>query len=385
MTEVPSEPKRPWWRRRRLVALVAAAAVGLAGAGVAVAVTVRDRYQVPTADLFGSPPPTAPAPAAPSASVSPAPPAGADIAGPLNILLAGVDTRENIPGWEPKADSVLILHVSRSLDRAYLTSLPRDLLVDVPAFARSGFGGQRTKLTHAMSYGSRVPGTGRLDTAQGFQLLAATVSRYTGIARFDAGAVLNFRGLRDLVDAVGGVDLYVDQRVPSAHLRPDGRGRTAGRSSTGYVGPQKVYPQGMNHLNGWQALDFARQRYGIAGGDYARQRHHRQLVRALVAKVFTRDLVTNPVQLDRVLRALGRTLTFDGRGRKVTEFAYALRNLRAGSITLVGLPGRSVGSGGGYRGEQLDPVAGRYFAAVRGGTVDAFLRANPTLVNAASP
>jgi polyisoprenyl-teichoic acid--peptidoglycan teichoic acid transferase len=380
MTEVPGQAEPPWWRRPRLIGLLIGVVVLLAGGGVAAAYSLQSRYDVPSADLFGSSAPGQSPSASPSAT--PGPPAGSDIKGPLNFLIVGIDTRESIPTWQPHADAVMVMHVSKNLDQAYLTSLPRDLLVDIPAFSKARFSGQRTKLTHAMSYGSRVPGTSIPNTAQGFQLLAKTVSNYTGIARFDAGAVLSFSGMRKLVDAIGGVDLYVDQRVASIHLRPDGKGRTRGASSTGYVGPQKVYPKGMNHLNGWQALDFTRQRYGLPSGDYDRQRHQRQLIKALIGQVLNRDLVTDPIKLDGVLRALGKTLTFDGRGRKITEYAYALRNVQPSSMVLVGLPGRGVGSGGGYRGEQLDAVAKSYFAAVRSDTVDAFLRTHPKLVNA---
>jgi polyisoprenyl-teichoic acid--peptidoglycan teichoic acid transferase len=371
----PGKPR--WWRRRKLVALIVGVALLLAGGGTALGLALRDRYEVPTADLFGSPSPSGPAPS----PASPTPPKGAAIRGPLNILLVGVDTRESIPDWQPHADTVLVMHVTKGLDRAYLYSLPRDLLVDIPAFPKARFPGQRTKLTHAMSYGSRVPGSSKANTAQGFQLLAQTVSRYTGIARFDAGAVLSFRGMRQLVNALGGVDMYVDQRVASIHLKPDGSGRTRGASSTGYVGPQKVYPKGMQHLNGWQALDFARQRYGLPNGDYDRERHQRQLVKALVREVLSQNLVADPIKLDKVLRAVGKTLTFDGRGYSVYDFAYALRGVPADGIVLVGLPGRSVGSGGGYRGEQLDAVARQFFGAVKADTVDSFLRTHPKLVN----
>jgi LCP family protein required for cell wall assembly len=382
MTEVSSGPMPPGWRRTMLV--VGALVVLLAGGGVAVGLAFRSHDEAQSAGQSGSPAPGGSLSAGPPASQGPPP--GADIKGPLNLLIVGVDTRESIPSWQPHADTVLVMHVSKGLDQAYLTSLPRDLLVDIPAFGKARFPGQRTKLTHAMSYGSRVPGTSIPNTAQGFQLLSKTVSNYTGIARFDAGAVISFNGMRELVDAVGGVDLYVDQRVASIHLQPNGRGRTPGASKTGYVGPQKVYPKGMNHLNGWQALDFSRQRYGLPNGDYDRTRHQRQLIKALVGQVFKRDLVTDPGKLDQVLRALGKTLIFQGGSRKVTEFAYALRNLKASAITLVGLPGKGVGSGSGYRGEQLDAASEKgYFGAVRADAVDAFLKTHPKLVNSSSP
>lgn len=365
------------WTRRRLI-IVAAVLVGaVALGGTALAVTLRDRYGVPQADLLGTPGGSAAPTSGPTPS--PTPPAGARITGPLNILLVGVDTRESVPGWEPHADTVVIMHVSRDLSSAHLTSLPRDLVVDVPAFPKARFPGERTKLTHAMSYGSRVPGDSKHpSTAQGFQLLARTVSNYTGIKTFNAGAVLTFRGLRRLVDAVGGIDVYVDQRTPSIHLQPNGKGRRPG-GDHGYGGPQMVYQKGNRHLVGWQALDFARQRY-LPGGDYTRQRHNQQVVTALIRKIMSIDVVANPVKLDAVLRAIKSAFTFDGRGYSVADWAYALRRLRPERVGMVALPGGGIGVGGGYQGERLQPVAKEYFKAVRGDTVAAFLAKNPKLV-----
>jgi polyisoprenyl-teichoic acid--peptidoglycan teichoic acid transferase len=358
-------------------ALAWAAALAAALALLVTGAIVVNRATRPT----GVAGPTAAAPTAsatPSAQPTPAPQPGAGIKGPLNLLIVGVDTRINVRGWEPHADAVLIMHITKNLDRAYVFSLPRDLLVDVPSYPRAGFSGRRTKLTHAMSYGSRVPGR-RLtpSTAQGFALLSTTVSRYTGIRRFDAGAVLTFTGFDNLVDALGGVDLYIDQRVASIHRRPNGWHRTLG--SGGYVGPQMVYQPGMRHLVGWQALDYARQRY-IPGGDYARQRHQQQLIKATVRKILSQNLARDQARLERVVRALGQTLTFQGGGRRVVDFAYALSRLRPEAITLVGLTGSSVFGGSGYRGEQLKPLGRQFIAELRAGRAPAFLARYPSLV-----
>ncbi len=331
---------------------------------------------IPKADLFGD------SGANGSPTASPTPPPGADIKGPLNILISGVDTRVSVPGWIPRSDSVLILHVNADLSSGYLTSLPRDLVVNVPAFAPAQFGGERTKLTHAMMYGSKVPGKSEPSTAQGFQLLSKTVSKYTGISRFDAGAVLTFGGLAGLVNAVGGVDAYVDQQTVSIHMQPNGQHRPeCGGCEHGYSGPRMTYKVGMHHFTGWQAIDYSRQRY-LSGGDYTRQRHQRQIIKAIVAKIFSSDTVNNPTQINKVIKALGKTLTFDGRGRTPTEFAYALRNLRPEKVTLVGLPGAGAYSGGSYIGENLTGVQTSYFAALRADTLDAFVASHPKLVNA---
>ncbi|MGK5742778.1 LCP family protein [Micromonospora sp. URMC 103] len=365
-------------RRRWLVGVLLLAAIVLVTAGGVVAVRlVGDRGPDTGAasGASGSPSPSTPVPS-PSPSTSPPPPPGADITGPLNLLLVGVDTRVSVPGWEPHADAVLVLHVPRGLDRAYLFSLPRDLVVDIPAFPKAGYRGGRTKLTHAMSYGSRVPGRPKQpNTAQGYELVRSTVSGYTGL-RIDAGAVITFNGFDRLVDSLGGVDIYVDQRVESRHRRPDGRHREPGAG--GYVGPQMVYEKGNRHLTGWQALDYARQRY-IPGGDYSRQRHQQQLIRALARKILDQGLARDPDRVQQVADALGDTLVYAGGGRRLVEFAYALGGLPADRFVLVGLPGSSVGSGGSYRGEQLTSVGRRFLTELRAGRAEPYLSAHPTL------
>ncbi|MDG4804740.1 LCP family protein [Micromonospora sp. WMMD980] len=360
--------------RRRLLGLAALMAALLFAGGTVVTTRLVGNHAPTRAAAPATSSPGSPTPAPTSAS--PTPPPGADLTGPLNLMLVGVDTRVSIPGWEPHADAVLVLHVPAGLDRAYLFSLPRDLVVDIPAFPKAHYPGGKTKLTHAMSYGSRVPGDkAHPSTAQGYELLRATVSRYTGL-RIDAGAVITFGGFDKLVDTLGGVDLYVDQKVSSRHRRPDGKMRPLGGG--GYTGPQMVYQKGDRHLVGWQALDYARQRY-TAGGDYTRQRHQQQLIRALAGKLLGQGTPRDPQRVEQVVAALGKTLVYVGGGRKLIDFAYALGGMPADRITLVGLPGTGVGSGGSYRGEQLQQAGRDFLAALRGGKVDAYLAAHPSL------
>jgi anionic cell wall polymer biosynthesis LytR-Cps2A-Psr (LCP) family protein len=232
-----------------------------------------------------------------------------------------------------------------------------------------------------MAYGARVPGSDQQDVAQGFALLARTVSDYTGIERFDAGAVVSFRGLSRLVDAIGGVDLYVEREVTSIHLRANGRPARV------VDGPYMTYPEGWFHFQGWQALDYARQRYDVPDGAYGRERHHRQLVRAIAEKVFSFGLTEFPMTAPFVVSALGDTVTLDLRGRQLHEYVFALRDLRPEAITIVNLPGGSIfsSSSGNYLGEALRPVADDYFEAVRDGTVAEFLDRNPSVVGEEPP
>lgn len=304
-----------------------------------------------------------------------------DIKGPLNILLVGVDPRK--PADPPLADSMMVLHVPAELDRAYLFSMPRDLRVEIPAFSKTGFDGGTDKLNAAMSYGSRVPGRNP-DPNTGFELLAKTIQNETGIARFDAGAIINFSGFQKIVDAMGGVEMYIERDVKSEHREPDGTHRELRPGGGGYLGPQAQYKKGTTRLEGWQALDYVRQRYpknGVPDGDYGRQRHQQQFVKAMVSQAFSADVVTNPIKLDRVLRAAGQSLVFSGRGNSVADFAFALKDLRPDSIQLVKLPAESIGTGGGYRGERFLAPADDFFASLRNGTIDAFVLEHPDFQN----
>jgi polyisoprenyl-teichoic acid--peptidoglycan teichoic acid transferase len=360
--------------RNKIVWAVAAGVVVLVLTGVGIAVAVNAR---PSSN--GRPAAAAPPSAVPAVPASPTPPAGADITGPLDLMLIGVDTRVSDPYWEPHADAIMLLHVDADLESGYLYSLPRDLRVDMPRFAAAGFGGGRFKITEAMSRGSRVPGTKKTNVQQGYQLLTKVISEYTGIKTFQAGAILNFQGLSRLTDALGGVTLKIDQKVVSIHRRPDGTLRTMRSGGGGYLGPQAIYLPGTRTLKGWQAIDYARQRY-TAGGDYTRQRHQRQLVKALLTKAERAEIGTDPDKLQSVIKALGATLVYLG-GRTPLEYAYALRNLTPAELTLVGLPGGSVGGGGGYLGEELKKPGKGFLEAVATGDPAAYLKAHPELIN----
>ncbi|MEV0718249.1 LCP family protein [Asanoa sp. NPDC050611] len=382
MTGTGSNERSIWQRLagggRKPSVLIAAAVVAVLLLGGAVwaatAATGGDDGPAPTQAAAPSPSATEPTGSAPTPSPTVQP--GADIKGPLDILLVGVDTRVSVPSWEPHADAVLILHVTKNLDRGYIFSLPRDLVVDIPAFKKSGYGGGRTKLTHAMSYGSKR-GKGKPSAEQGFELLRQTVSRYTGIKQFDAGAILNFGGFEKLVNQLGGVDMYVDQKVVSKHRQPNGKLRTL--TGGDYVGPQMTYNPGKRHFVGWQAIDYARQRY-TAGGDYTRQRHQQQLIKAILAKALAKGLPTDVEGIEKLFKALGDSVDVVAGKRTPIEYGFALSTLRPENLTLVSLPGGGIGRGSGYQGEQLTSVGRGFITQLNAGKADAYLRAHPSLV-----
>jgi LCP family protein required for cell wall assembly len=366
--------RSPLWAR--LCAIVGSILMVLSGGALVTSQVLVARYSgsVDQQDLFDDG-----ASAATKEKVS-------DIKGPLNILLVGVDPRDSRTA--PLSDSIIVVHVAKNLQDAYVFSIPRDLMVDIPAYDKTGFRGGRAKINAAMSYGSKMP-DGRHEVRQGFGLLAKTVSKLTGIKTFDAGAIVNFGGFRRIVDAMGGVTMTIDQDVASEHLQPNGQPRPRlarcadNQCAHPYYGPKKQYKKGTYHLQGWEALDYVRQRYGLKNGDYDRQRHQQQFIKAMADQALSKDVVTSPAKIDKVLRAAGASLTFDGQGHSVVDWGLALKNIRPANMTLIKLPGRSVITGGVYRGEALDDTAEDFFASVNNGTVATFLLEHPDFINQA--
>src|SRR5439155_1563619 len=73
--------------------------------------------------------------------------------GPLNVLLIGVDWRQGQAGLF-RADTIMVMHVPRTMDRAYLFSLPRDTLVNIDPSPQSGYPGGRDRINAAFAYGA---------------------------------------------------------------------------------------------------------------------------------------------------------------------------------------------------------------------------------------
>ncbi|GLY05502.1 LCP family protein [Actinoplanes sp. NBRC 101535] len=308
-----------------------------------------------------------------------------DITGPVNVLLVGIDPRDDTT--PPLADSIIVAHIPSTMDQAYIFSLPRDLYVDIPASTKSQYAGGRGKINGAMSLGSRVPG-GKPSVTQGFQHLAKTVGQVTGIKDFDAGAIVNFGGFKSIVEAMGGVTMTIDQEIRSEHLKPNGKPRDrrpecADHScSHPYVGEQKVYKKGTYHLEAWEALDVVRQRYSLKNGDYDRQKNQQRFIRAITEQALSKDVVTNPSKLLKVLDAAGQSLTFSGGGHNIADWALAMRDVDPKNMVTISLPGGAVeSSSGDYLGERFTGPVDEFFTAVAKNDVPRFLLDNPGFVN----
>lgn len=232
------------------------------------------------------------------------------IHGPLNYLLIGSDKRAGDPEAGQRSDTIIIAQVDRDLSHVFLLSIPRDLMVEIPEYAPTHFGGGSDKINAAFEYG----GGGE----QGVQLLSATLTRLTGL-RFDGAAIIEFSGFRKVIDLLGGVDMCVDHEVRSIHT-------------------DKLYPIGCSRMTGADALDYSRQRYGLPDGDYDRQRHQQQLLKAIFTQAGHTGLVGNPFRLDALIRAVGQSLTVDTGEMSPADLLMALRRLGPGDLTGIRLP-----------------------------------------------
>jgi LCP family protein required for cell wall assembly len=291
--------------------------------------------------------------------------------GALNMLLVGVDERTyaDDPAGT-RADSIIVLHINAAHDKAYLLSLPRDTLVDIPAFPKTHFTGSHEKVNAAFQHGSDNGG-GR---EGGFELLATTVHNLTGLS-FNAGAIVNFAGFEAVVTAMGGVDMCIDQKVVSIHLDANGHKLKKGRRPATYL-------PGCQHLLPWQALDYVRQRH-TDGGDYDRQRHQQQFLNAIGKQALSTGVVTNPGKLDAVLTAAGHTLTVDPGAAKLTDWLFLLKGAASGGLHMLKTNGGKfddIKCPDGSACEALSPDSLQMFTAAKNDAMPDFLATHPTWV-----
>jgi LCP family protein required for cell wall assembly len=235
---------------------------------------------------------------------------GSSLVGPLNFLLVGSDARAKNPGAGARSDTIIIVHVPATLDRAYLISIPRDLRVNIPAMPDVDFGGRLDKINASFQYGGEGAG--------GIQLLSATLTQLIGV-KFDGAAVVDFGGFDKVVQELGGVRMCVDQTIKSIHT-------------------DRVFRQGCHDFTPAETLDYLRQRETLKNGDFDRQRHQQQFLKAIFTKTFGSGLSQNPLKIDRVIRDVGKSMTVDTNGVPLDQLIYTLRGVQPDSLVGIRVP-----------------------------------------------
>jgi LCP family protein required for cell wall assembly len=229
--------------------------------------------------------------------------------GALNILLVGSDSRDpdtdmSKPGkW--RSDTIVMVHVSADHDHVYLVSIPRDLYVYVPKMDSALYSDRYAKINASFAWG-------------GLPLAVQTVENYTGV-RIDHVVSIDFGGLKEVVDALGGVDMHVDKTITSIHK------------------PYRVFQKGDQHFDGAQALDYIRQRKQFPDGDFARMKHQQALLKAMLDKATSAGTLANPGKLNAFLQTLTKAVTVD-KDFALTDMVLQFRSMSSDKLTFLTSP-----------------------------------------------
>jgi LCP family protein required for cell wall assembly len=238
-------------------------------------------------------------------------------AGAENLLILGSDTRDPQNATGSRSDTIILCHLPKDRSSAQLVSIPRDTWLHIPASKDGRQGNQDAKINAAMAWG-------------GIPLVIQTVEGYTGV-RIDHVVLVDFAGFKEIIDALGGVDIYVDKSFTSTHsLNPDGK---------------RHFDQGLQHMDGAAALDYSRERYSFADGDFARIKHQQQMIKAVLDKAASAGLLANPVRLNALLRATSNAVSVD-KTLSIFDMAAQLRDLRGGNLKFFTNPSRGTGKVG---------------------------------------
>lgn len=232
------------------------------------------------------------------------------VSGVQNILLVGTDladpdSQPDEPG-QARTDTIILMHVPSSQDHAYLVSIPRDLWVPVPQKATDKqCGTRRAKVNAAFAWGE-------------LPLLVKTVECFTAV-RIDHVAQIDFGGFKQVVDALGGVDMPIERDITSIHE------------------PFRKFTKGTMHLNGTEALDYVRQRKQFPDGDFARMRHQQQLLKVMLDKAASGQTLTNPIKFNNFVNAMTKAMKVD-QGFSMLDMALQFRGLRSEDLTFLTSP-----------------------------------------------
>ncbi|MBF6977541.1 LCP family protein [Aerococcaceae bacterium zg-BR22] len=185
----------------------------------------------------------------------------------MSILLLGTDTGALGRDEVGRSDVLMVMTINPKTGRATITSIPRDTYVEIVG---RGF---MDKINHAYAFG-------------GAEMSMATVNKFFEM-NLNHYIVVNMAGIKQIVDAVGGIDV-----TPPTSFEISGYTFIAGEKT---------------HINGEQALAYARERY-TSGGDYARQERQREVIQAVIAKAGNAGSIFN---VKEILFAMNQNVKTD--------------------------------------------------------------------------
>ncbi|MDH6136936.1 LCP family protein required for cell wall assembly [Kitasatospora sp. MAA4] len=256
-----------------------------------------------------------------SAGNPPPPPGPTDSAGhsAMNILIIGTDSRAGLGGAYGDIDNTgignndvnILLHVSPDRDSAVALSLPRDTLVDLPQCTDPKTGEVYRARTHRPL--NEALGRG------GPSCVSDTVESITHL-KVDHFALVNFQGVKDITDAVGGVEVNLCRPIVDreSHLN---------------------LPAGRNTLTGEQGLEFVRTRMAVQdGSSLGRFTMQRAFLAALLKKVTSAGTLLDPTTAFPVIEAATKSITVDdglAGTTKLVELGTQLKDVKPADVAFV--------------------------------------------------
>ena len=170
---------------------------------------------------------------------------------PFAVYLSGIDTYGEISSVS-RSDVNIVMLVNPKTHQILLISIPRDYYVQL-----HGTTGNKDKLTHAGIYGVDMS----IKTIE--DLLEMEINYFVKV---------NFTSVIDIVDVLGGLDVYSEYTFISYS--------------------NFSFKKGMNYVNGEQALDFARTRKAFVDGDRQRGKNQQAVIEALIRKASQKSIIT---------------------------------------------------------------------------------------------
>jgi LCP family protein required for cell wall assembly len=243
---------------------------------------------------------------------------------PLNILLLGSDSRASAENRalggahgdknrKPLADVQMLLHVSADRSSMSVISIPRDTRVTIPRCTDTDDGTVYPQMTATINSSLQNGGPG---------CTVATWEELTGVP-IDHFMMIDFAGVVDMADAVGGVPVCVDNNLydSKSGLRLE-KGETV--------------------IRGKQALQWLRTRHGFEdGSDIGRARAQHMYMNAMVRQLKAGTKLTDPAKLNALAEAATRALTVDqglGTVKKLYDLAGDLQQVPTERITMATMP-----------------------------------------------
>lgn len=201
---------------------------------------------------------------------------------PFNVLISGSDTRGGFDE-NGRSDVIMVATVNPKTGTILLTSVPRDFYVETACDAGDGCQeGALDKITHTGIHGTNT-------TKRTVEKLLGIEINYTFKVGFDT--------VTDIVDAVGGIDVTVEP----------------GYALDNFLCLKNFsVHEGVNHLNGEQALAYARERYAYSEGDRQRTKNQQQVLMGIVDKITSPAIVTNYASImDSMANTFSTTMSND--------------------------------------------------------------------------